>query len=261
MKPKLSLLLVFSMVFAMTYAQVAINETGAGPDASAILDLQSDDKGILIPQLRILDVNSNTDPVVSPAEGLLIYNPGTVNTDPGFYFWTGTRWNQITNIDTELTELQLSQLSEAAELYENNDFNSPTNLSLPSNNAFYGWVSATEGETFGDTYTEVNNPVSDRIVVGEDGLYDIKVTISFGGSNNNQIRGVVFHTPLGEPAAETRIRFLSKVQSSGDLASAATNGLIRLSAGDALDLRFKSTSNGQFLNIFTLNFIANKVAN
>jgi hypothetical protein len=261
MKPKLSLFLVFSMVFAMSYAQVAINETGAQPDASAILDLQSDDKGILIPQLRILDVNSDTDPVVSPAEGLLIYNPGTVNTDPGFYFWTGTRWNQITNIDTELTEVQLSQFSEAAELYENNDFGSPTNLSLPGSNNFYGWVTAVEGEVFGDTYTDTNNTDADRIVVGEDGLYQVQVTMSFGGSNNTQVKGVVFHTPVGGPAVESQIRFLSRLHAAGDLASASTNGLIRLSAGDALDLRFNSTSNGKNLSIYTINFIANKVAN
>jgi hypothetical protein len=261
MKPKFTFFIVFSMVLTMSYAQVAINDTGAEPDASAILDVQSENKGILIPQLRILDINSASDPVNNPAEGLLIYNTGTVDTDPGFYFWTGTRWNQITNIDTELTEVQLSQFSEAAELYENNDFGSPTNLALQNSSTYYGWMSATEGEAFGNTYVDTGNAISDQIIVGEDGLYQVQLTMSFGGSNNTQVRGTVFHTPVGQPSVESKIRFLSRLHAAGDLASASTNGLIRLSAGDALDVRFNSTSNGKNLNIYTINFIVNKVAN
>ncbi|MFZ1703323.1 MAG: hypothetical protein WAT79_03200 [Saprospiraceae bacterium] len=51
------------------------------PDASAILDVVSTDKGILIPRV-------DTSDVTSPALGLLIFQP----TDKVFYFYNGVGW-------------------------------------------------------------------------------------------------------------------------------------------------------------------------
>lgn len=63
---------------------VGINETGANPDASAILDINSPDKGILIPRTDTSTVNG----AVTPIAGLLIYQ----NTDDVFYYHDGTKW-------------------------------------------------------------------------------------------------------------------------------------------------------------------------
>jgi uncharacterized protein (TIGR02145 family) len=51
-------------------AQVAINSTGVAPDNSAILDVQSSNKGLLLPRLSTAEMNA----IVSPAEGLMIFN-------------------------------------------------------------------------------------------------------------------------------------------------------------------------------------------
>jgi len=62
---------------------VGVNETGAIPDASAILDAASTSKGLLTPRMTIVQRNA----IVSPATGLLIFQ--TDNT-PGYYYNAGT---------------------------------------------------------------------------------------------------------------------------------------------------------------------------
>ncbi len=65
---------------------IAINNTDFTADASAILDINSDSLGILIP--RITQANRPS----SPAEGLLVYQ---VDNTPGFYYFDGTAWNKL----------------------------------------------------------------------------------------------------------------------------------------------------------------------
>lgn len=62
---------------------VAINAGNIPPNPSAMLDVQSTDKGILIPRMTL----SQRDGIINPANGLIIYQ--TDNT-PGFYFNSGT---------------------------------------------------------------------------------------------------------------------------------------------------------------------------
>ncbi|MDX1476403.1 MAG: tail fiber domain-containing protein [Saprospiraceae bacterium] len=65
---------------------VSISDAGAPPDASAILDLQSTTKGLLIPRLTTNQrTNMNNPP---PATGLLVFD-----TDyNSFWFYTGSEW-------------------------------------------------------------------------------------------------------------------------------------------------------------------------
>ncbi len=66
--------------------QVSINDSGAAPDPSAMFDVQSTDKGMLIPRLTSAQRNG----ISSPADGLLVYDI----TDSDFYFYDGTAWQQ-----------------------------------------------------------------------------------------------------------------------------------------------------------------------
>jgi hypothetical protein len=75
---------------------VAINTTGNVANASAVLDLDANNKGILIPRVSLL---SATDvlTIASPAVSLLVYNTSTSGTPPdnvvpGFFYWNGTKW-------------------------------------------------------------------------------------------------------------------------------------------------------------------------
>jgi hypothetical protein len=60
-------------------AQVAINADGSLPDNSAMLDVKSTAKGMLISRMTLAQRNA----IVSPATGLMIYQP---DNSPGFYY-------------------------------------------------------------------------------------------------------------------------------------------------------------------------------
>lgn len=75
--------ILFFMV-SMAFAQgVAINENGTAPDPSAMLDVQSTEKGVLVPRMS----QAQRDAIANPATGLLIYQN---DNGPGFYFNAGT---------------------------------------------------------------------------------------------------------------------------------------------------------------------------
>ncbi len=69
--------LLFLAFGTMVNAQVAINTDGTAPDNSAMLDVKSTSKGMLIPRMT----EAQRDAIVSPATGLLIFC-----TDNNLYF-------------------------------------------------------------------------------------------------------------------------------------------------------------------------------
>jgi len=74
---------------------IGINETGNAPDASAGLEVDFTDKGVLIPRVALVQT-TNTAPITAPATALLVYNTATANdVTPGFYYWDGTEWTRI----------------------------------------------------------------------------------------------------------------------------------------------------------------------
>ncbi|MCF8347911.1 MAG: hypothetical protein K9G61_03780 [Bacteroidales bacterium] len=80
------------LLSSQSYAQtgVAINTTGNDPDNSAMLDVSSTDKGILIPR-----VDFNNLPA-SPATGLLVYvSANGPDGNDAFYYYDGTQWQKL----------------------------------------------------------------------------------------------------------------------------------------------------------------------
>jgi len=63
-------------------------------NASAMLDVKSTTKGILLPRVTLTASLSNASPVSSPATGLLVYNEGA-NQPVGFYYWNGSAWASL----------------------------------------------------------------------------------------------------------------------------------------------------------------------
>ncbi len=76
---------------------VAINNDNSNADASAMLDIKSANKGLLIPRVDIADLNTKA-PVTSPSVSLLVYNTNTT-TGVGYYYWDGTKWVRLTISD------------------------------------------------------------------------------------------------------------------------------------------------------------------
>src|SRR5215471_557256 len=71
---------------------IAINADGSLPNASAMLDIKSNSKGILIPRTS----SSSRVAIVSPAKGLMIYD----TTTSSFWFYNGSSWNQASTANS-----------------------------------------------------------------------------------------------------------------------------------------------------------------
>lgn len=85
--------IIFSVIFmysSFVFGQVGIQTNS--PDASAVLDIVSTNKGLLIPRVTLSSTLSNPSPVTSPATGLLVFNTGA-NQPIGLYYWTGSTWS------------------------------------------------------------------------------------------------------------------------------------------------------------------------
>ncbi len=108
MKKFLLLLTTSLTVLQIAHAQnIGINSTGATPAASAMLDISSTDKGLLIPRVALTSTNT-AGPVISPATSLLVYNTATAgtvpnNVIPGYYYWNGTAWVAFTSTSAAAT--------------------------------------------------------------------------------------------------------------------------------------------------------------
>ena len=83
----LSCLVLFFISFEKIAAQnVAINATGAPATPTAILDISSTSKGVLVPRMT----TNERDMISAPAQGLLVYDTDSRK----FWFYDGG-WNQI----------------------------------------------------------------------------------------------------------------------------------------------------------------------
>ena len=82
------------MLFIVTYS---FAQTGIGtstPHASAKLHVSATDKGFLPPRVTLTAATDVTT-IPSPAEGLLVYNLGSVGLQAGYYYWNGSNWATI----------------------------------------------------------------------------------------------------------------------------------------------------------------------
>lgn len=68
------------------------------PDASAVLDMVSTSKGILVPRMTAAQRTA----IVSPANGLLVYQ---TDGTKGFYYYNATAWTTVTGANVSLSNL------------------------------------------------------------------------------------------------------------------------------------------------------------
>ena len=77
------------------FAQIGIGTKTPAPSAALEVSSTTNNKGILIPRISA----SQKDAIVSPAEGLLIYQ---TTAPTGFYYYSGTAW-KLMAIQTDIT--------------------------------------------------------------------------------------------------------------------------------------------------------------
>jgi hypothetical protein len=102
MNKKVTILFLTFALLGNSYAQTGIGTTT--PNASAKLEVASTTQGFLPPRVALTATNVFS-PIVgtsSAATGLLVYNTASAGTAPnnvvpGYYYWNGTIWVQISN--------------------------------------------------------------------------------------------------------------------------------------------------------------------
>ncbi len=117
--------ILLSLLLSQTsWAQsLAINTDGSTANSSALLDVKSTTKGLLIPRLT----KAQKYAVTTPAIGLLIYQTGPDST--GFYYYQNSQWNWITD-NKKSDSAYWSQ-------YGNANTNPPPNFPFGVNNYTY----------------------------------------------------------------------------------------------------------------------------
>lgn len=91
MKNNFRLLVVAFGIISVTPSIAQKDNVGIGtskPDQSAVLDISSSSKGVLMPRMSLQQRNS----IQSPAKGLIVYQTDMLS---GFYFFDGNEWKPI----------------------------------------------------------------------------------------------------------------------------------------------------------------------
>jgi hypothetical protein len=97
MKKSIFTLIANMLVVLYASAQLKVGSNPTNINSSAILDIESSNKGVLFPRVALTSSTDQTT-VSSPAIGLLVYNVGTATLKPeGYYFWNGTEWRLFSN--------------------------------------------------------------------------------------------------------------------------------------------------------------------
>jgi hypothetical protein len=87
---KYILFTLFALFALPLVAQQNVGINNPNPSPNAVLDIASNDKGLLIPRMTEAERMG-----IAPAptdEGLMVYQN---NNDSGFYFWDGAAWNKV----------------------------------------------------------------------------------------------------------------------------------------------------------------------
>lgn len=79
--------------FNFALAQVGIGTPS--PNASAMLEINSKNKGVLFPSIALTSTTDNIT-IPSPSNGLIVWNNGSAGLiDTGFYYWNNSKWNML----------------------------------------------------------------------------------------------------------------------------------------------------------------------
>ena len=116
MKKLFIFMILFLLSRSLLFSQVSVTTDGSAPDSSAMLDVQSVNKGILIPRMTTDQRNA----IVRPAEGLLIFNLTTGCID----YYLGGSWKSFCGVSEPVFEWGMKMTDSVtrvfSDIYKNN---------------------------------------------------------------------------------------------------------------------------------------------
>lgn len=214
------------------------------PAGSAILDMTSTSQGMLAPRMT----KAQRDAIVSPATGLLIFQ---MNSQPGFYYYTGTGWTAMSSkgADKTLSNLSATTAINSALLPNANNTLDLGSSTLHWNEAYVNSIKFMDGttqstaSTGGSSYTAGTGISITGSVISNSGdtnaADDITTSTNHAGDvtgvyNNLQIAsGAVGSTEIADGSVSST-DILNGTIAAADLSSmGATSGQVMQYSGSA----------------------------
>jgi hypothetical protein len=155
MKKQLFLTVVLYLMLQVTIFGQSIKLNNEGDPGSAMLEVNSASKGILIPNVALTGITDATT-ITSPAASLLVYNTATVSdVEPGYYYNSGTAvlpvWSRLsTGTNSQIGTNTTNYLSKwnGTALVSSSVFDDGTNVGIgTSSPSFPIDVQGTGGES------------------------------------------------------------------------------------------------------------------
>lgn len=266
----LFLLVLFSV---QVFAQTGIGTTT--PNASAKLDVYSTNKGFLPPRVTLTSTSDATT-IASPAEGLLVYNLGSVGLQAGYYYWNGANWATIATATSAGNGVTASDMVKIYDGLGNaatiNTSGATFSVTTSGKYAFDFSTSATCGNCNVTINFQVRDGSNSNAVIGSDSQtsynnnvhaeyngkvevnltagrsYNVLVSTSSGGIYNNDYSRVYMKQVSGNlPVTGQSVDYIQASLSTNQALSSAGNIIFNSSSGAGITL-----TNGGF------NLIANK---
>ncbi|MBB4805334.1 hypothetical protein HNP38_000606 [Chryseobacterium defluvii] len=218
---KLLSVLLTLILYNHSYSQVGIGTSS--PDPSAILEVNSTTKGLLLPRVAL---NSLTDAttIPSPATGLLVWNNGAGSLSAqGFYFWNNSQWNLL----------------------------SVNNGSTPGSVITNGWV--TTGNNAGNyggsgTNLSFGTGTSDDLIFkvnsSTSGRLGVNNSVSFGNASNAAQNGIAIGMSSSSAYQATAVGNNAKANSN-DAAAFGSNAVAGGYQSIAMGYNAHTNSNGE----------------
>jgi hypothetical protein len=269
---KLKYILLFFITYS-TFAQTGIGTTT--PNASAKLDVYSTNKGFLPPRVTLTST-ADASTIASPAEGLLVYNLGSVGLQAGYYYWNGANWATIataTSAGNGVTASDMVKIYDGVGNAATINTNGATfSVTTSGKYAFDFSTSATCGNCNVTINFQVRDGSNSNAVIGSDSqtsynnnvhaeyngkvevnltagrLYNVLVTTSAGAIYSNDYSRVYMKQVSGNlPVTGQSVDYIQASLSTNQALSSAGNIIFNSSSGAGITL-----TNGGF------NLIANK---
>lgn len=242
-----STLVLLLLVVSGVSAQIKVGNNPNNINVNAILEIESTNKGILLPRLSLISTSSFS-PLTAHINGMMVYNLASTNdVNPGIYFNDGTQWVKI---NTTTISFLSGTVNPTAATGANGDF-----FINRASNIIFGPKAAGAWPATG---TSLVGPAgSNATVTASNGLTATAGTVTMGGTlstattiaqgtNNLVFSGSGQLNKLSGAVGSSSVLNIGRTSTELELgvAGAATQGFSASTIGDGW---FRNSSTGNLL--------------